>query len=144
MPDNGRWSHGTTEDTGEIPAVGIPAKYQKECPWGDTPIYACDHCRQNGTFDPRRYNFLSASELQPPRSGVGATSAPSNRTYGTEPGMTDRDGKYIRSEGVKISGSFLSDLEVRRILEGMGVELNRNPVDEAFQRNRFRRGQGRF
>lgn len=113
-----------SEETGEIPAVGIPEKYQRECSWGDCPIYACQHCRDNGTFDPKRFNFRPAEEL--PRQRI------------------DIPMQWHDPAQDKISGPFLSDLEVRKILEGMGVEVNRNPVDEAFQRGRFSRGQGRF
>jgi hypothetical protein len=105
------------EDTGPIPAVGIPEKYKKECSWGDVPIYCCFHCRQNGTFDPKKYNLLSASELL-------ATQAPP---------------KPLRSEKSLVTGPFLSDFEIRRILEGMGIK-DRDPVNDAFQHNRFGKG----
>ena len=117
---HGQTHPGTSEETGPIPAVGIPEKYQRECEWSESPIYSCQHCRDNGIFDPRRFNFLSASELQ---SGGGAPR--------------------------ELPGPFLSDLELRKILENLGVEIDRNPVDEAFQRGRFSRGahprgQGQF
>lgn len=112
--------YGPGEDTGPIPAVGIPEKYKRICEWGDTPIYCCSHCRENGTFDPRRFNFRSASELP-------ATSAP------TKP-VQDRT-------SFRASGPFLSELEIRRILEGLGV-VDRDPVNDAFLRNRFGKGRG--
>lgn len=105
------------DDTGPIPAVGIPEKYQRECTWGDCPIYQCQHCRDNGTFNPKRFNF----------------------DHKPEPRMTE----HIRSKD-RITGPFLSDPEVRKVLEGMGIQLSGDPVNEALQRNRFRKGRGLF
>lgn len=148
MPKNGPSLPGTNEDTGPIPAVGIPEKYQKECAWGDVPIYCCQHCRENGTFQVERFNFRSAEDLRvqlqaalAPNSRVSQNDKTSSLSAGTEPGHTDADGKYIRSEAPRIAGPFLTDWQTRRILEGMGIELNRNPADEAFQRGLFGKGR---
>lgn len=131
----------------ENPRIGsttIPDEFLNECPMSDGPIYACDHCRKNGTFDPSRYSFKPVSKK-------------SNLSAGTEPGSVGADGKYIREE-------WPSEMELRRIVEGWKengrtspntkyarhpmVEASRNlsqtkfnPVDDAFQRGLFGKGR---
>ena len=116
---------------------GIPEEFLRDCEWSESPIYGCDHCRRNGTFDPSQYSF-----------------APSNRT---EPGSIRADGKYIRSEWPSDPSQTVSDLDLRKIVEGWQVngrgspstkyaryeltERDRNPVDEAFQRGIFGKGR---
>jgi len=131
VPENGPCSPGTSEETPSSHGPGIPDEFLKDCPLSDGPIYGCDHCRRNGTFDPSRYEF----NHQP--SATQAPNKSSNRSAGTQPGMTDADGKYIRYP----DADFLSEREVRTILEGLGIKPDGDPVNEAFLRGRF--GQGR-
>lgn len=145
----------------ENPRIGsttIPDEFLNECPMSDGPIYACDHCRKNGTFDPSRYSFKPVSKK-------------SNLSAGTEPGSVGADGKYIRAsipgDAVTATPSGMewpSEMELRRIVEGWKengrtspntkyarhpmVEASRNlsqtkfnPVDDAFQRGLFGKGR---
>jgi hypothetical protein len=129
-------------ETGPIPAIGIPAKYQQECTWGDVPIYCCQHCRDNGTFDPSRFNFHSAEELLRMSNKTEHTAEHHLRCEPREfrPAAT----QGTRGISDKISGPFLSDLQVRRILEGWDIPSESrgyDPVNEAFSRGHLGKGR---
>lgn len=52
----------------------LPDEFHEICERSDGPIYACDHCRQNGTFDPSQYEWREV----PP----AATAPPKVKTDG--------------------------------------------------------------
>jgi hypothetical protein len=133
VPENGHSTHGGSGETSATgqKAGGIPEEFFQNCEQGDVPIYCCDHCRQNGTFDPSRYSFKTEAELK----GSGRIE------WREFQALDEAKGHAIRH----MSGSdFLSDREIRQILEGLGVTIDRDPVNEALQRNRFRKGRGLF
>lgn len=110
----------------------IPAEFLRDCEWSESPIYGCDHCRKNGTFDPSRYSFKPQSEIpvdygpKIPLMAVGQIQRPGDPDVRRivegwqENSRTSPNTKYARYEL---------------------TERDRNPVDEAFQRGIFGKGR---
>lgn len=152
----------SANETGPIPAVGIPDKYKQECSWGDCPIYSCQHCRDNGTFRPERFNYLSAEDLAGYRSiktEAGEARRPHSgvemREFRPEaelnvsrlPSGSRCEPREFRPEPTvapKVSGPFLNDLQIRAILEGWGIKhdgVGRDPINEGLSRGHFGKGR---